>query len=232
MSLGDHLGAGVVAVWWCCPVGPRDGWQPPSDEVACGFLADSRTLVTVPRPLGGRRTAGVPETGPIRLWDIESGILCASRYGANDTFVRVLVDATHGQLQSSACPDHWPVNTPSSRTSCRPYGTRAGLGAVRESHRREPGRRYRSRRNGSRTGSRFDIPKTNRPRLRHSCGSPAAQRARHRHQRPAVGEKPQATSSLGGCTRRVDRRGNTTRRPRRPPPKWSPRDIDPARGSE
>src|SRR5437764_111932 len=69
-----------------------DGWQPPRDEFACGFLRDGRTLVTVPRSASGNRRMGTPETGPVRLWDIDTGRLRASHFSPEDVFDRVLVN--------------------------------------------------------------------------------------------------------------------------------------------
>jgi WD40 repeat protein len=82
--------AGIGALWWLTPVMPRDGWQPPADEFACGFLGDSRTLVTI-RSANGTRAYGTPETGPIHVWDIESGKLLASHFNTQDVSNRVLI---------------------------------------------------------------------------------------------------------------------------------------------
>jgi hypothetical protein len=52
---------GVGTISWITPERPHVGWQPPQDEVFCGFLQDSKTLVTATRNKS-------PElSGPIRL---------------------------------------------------------------------------------------------------------------------------------------------------------------------
>src|SRR5205807_2140323 len=51
-------------------------------------------LVTVPD-----RTVGTPKTGPVRLWDIETGNLLASHFGREDLFHVVFVFEELGLLQ-------------------------------------------------------------------------------------------------------------------------------------
>src|SRR5438445_4989564 len=85
---------GVAFIWWFIPVGPRDGWQPPKNEEVRGFFRDGRILVTVPD-----RTVGTPKTGPVRLWDIETGNLLASHFGREDLFHVVFVFEELGLLQ-------------------------------------------------------------------------------------------------------------------------------------
>lgn len=89
---------GLAVIWWLTPVGPRDGWQPPEDEFVCGFLKDGRTIVTVPRSATGARTLGTPETGPIHLWNLETGALRATHFSRQDIFVRVGTAIPHNWL--------------------------------------------------------------------------------------------------------------------------------------
>ncbi|WP_435009812.1 WD40 repeat domain-containing protein [Tundrisphaera lichenicola] len=94
------LGAvGAILIWLMSPASARDGWQPPADEFVSGFLKDGRTLVTVPRSASGNRIVGTPETGPIRLRDIDTGEVTGSLFGPDDVFDRVLVDSDHDLLQ-------------------------------------------------------------------------------------------------------------------------------------
>ncbi len=81
IALGFAWLAGLALIWWLIPVGPREGWQPPANEFVSGFLNDGRTLVTIPRSASGNRIMGTTETGPIRLWDIETGELRATHCG-------------------------------------------------------------------------------------------------------------------------------------------------------
>src|SRR5438105_2752078 len=77
-------GAGVIGLWQVIPVGPREGWGLPTDEVVRGLLGDDRTLLTTPRL--------ERSTNPIRLRDLGSGRLLASHYGADgDAAVRMFV---------------------------------------------------------------------------------------------------------------------------------------------
>jgi hypothetical protein len=83
--------AGVVGLWHITPVGPREDWQLPADEMIRGILSDDRTLVTIPR-------WGNPAT-PVRLRDIGSGRLRATHVGPHgDTFLRVCVAGTKDLL--------------------------------------------------------------------------------------------------------------------------------------
>jgi hypothetical protein len=76
--------AGVVSLWQITPVGPREDWQLPADEMIRGILSDDRTLVTTFR-------WGSP-TSPVRLRDIGSGRLRATHVGPHgDVFLRVCV---------------------------------------------------------------------------------------------------------------------------------------------
>jgi WD40 repeat protein len=92
LSIAMFWVLGVAAIYRLTPEGPREGWQPPRNEFAIGFIQDGRTLVTIPRSKSGNRTHGTQERGPIRLWDIDTGRLRASHFGRADVFDRVMVD--------------------------------------------------------------------------------------------------------------------------------------------
>jgi WD40 repeat protein len=89
--------AGVAVIWWRIPVGPREGWGLPPQEFACGFLSDSRTIVTVPGY--SSRSYGVNTSGPIRLRNVETSELHATYFGADETFRSVGVVPESDLLQ-------------------------------------------------------------------------------------------------------------------------------------
>jgi hypothetical protein len=91
---------GLIAIWWLTPFGPRDGWQLPEDEFVCGFLKDCRTLVTVPHANIGFRSSGMWVTGPIRLWDIETGELRAVHAKPNGGYRKIEVIPGHDLLKA------------------------------------------------------------------------------------------------------------------------------------
>ena len=90
---------GLATGWLAIPFGPHDGWQLSRDEVLCGILKDGPTMVTVPRPPSLPRTVGTPETGPIRLWNIETGELRAEHFTQTDVFDRVLPEESLGLIK-------------------------------------------------------------------------------------------------------------------------------------
>ena len=94
---------GMGAVWCLTPVAPWD-WRPPADETICGFLSDSRTLVTTHISAG----SGII-LGPIRLWDIKTGNVRASYF--RDELVSAPVTVAEGgdllKLQQHVKGDHF-----------------------------------------------------------------------------------------------------------------------------
>jgi WD40 repeat protein len=78
--------AGCLVIWWALPVVPRS-WQPPADQTIMGFLSDGRTLVTANLLHEGNNFV----SGPIRLWDVDTGQLRASHFGSDDAFNRVFI---------------------------------------------------------------------------------------------------------------------------------------------
>ena len=90
---------GILGVWRFTPVGPSESWQPPEDEAVLGFLSDDRTIVTVPRTIVTvPRPSSRELTGPIRLWDIETGRLKATWFGQQDVFEQVNLPGSHDLL--------------------------------------------------------------------------------------------------------------------------------------
>src|SRR5438105_4321633 len=83
--------AGCLVIWRALPVVPHH-WQPPADQEPLGFLSDGRTLVTVPYPYP---CGDHYSSGPIRLWDVDTGRLWTSHLGPEQIFDRVLLDHGH-----------------------------------------------------------------------------------------------------------------------------------------
>ena len=75
---------GAIVTAWIVPVGPWDGWQPERSGMRPQFLADDTTIVTA-----GPDNGHAPITGPIRLWDINTGGLLKSHFSTNDEFMWV-----------------------------------------------------------------------------------------------------------------------------------------------
>lgn len=88
MLAGTLWAAGLAACWSALPVLPRTAWQPPPGEYPLGFLADGRTLATAP-------TDGRTRTGPVRLWDVDTGAVRAAHFTAEDRF-QVVTLQRHG----------------------------------------------------------------------------------------------------------------------------------------
>jgi WD40 repeat protein len=94
---------GVAAISWLTPEGPHDGWQPPGTEVFCGFLPDSKTMVTAVRLARDEANEFDRMKGPIRLWNIETGELRASHFGSGDLFAQVSVNQRLNALCIQEC---------------------------------------------------------------------------------------------------------------------------------
>src|SRR5438128_196506 len=80
---------GLAVIWWLTPVGPRDGWQPARGDGVCGFLPNSRTLVTVGRAREGGPPMDTREGGAVRLWNVENGQLEAAYFISNENLDEV-----------------------------------------------------------------------------------------------------------------------------------------------
>ncbi|MFL5328251.1 MAG: WD40 repeat domain-containing protein [Gemmataceae bacterium] len=103
---------GAVVFAWLVPVGPRDGWQPTDSGCRPQFLADDTTVVTA-----GSRKSQKPITGPIDLWDIESGTVLRSHFSTDDVFSSVRFERSINKLcleqssQSLTLRDHFLICT-------------------------------------------------------------------------------------------------------------------------
>jgi hypothetical protein len=85
----------VISIWIMLPAQPRTGWQPSGDEVAVGFLSDSRSLVTAFRRFDAHRAKFC---GPIQIRDVDTGEVLVSHEAGDSLFAHVAIEPGRDRL--------------------------------------------------------------------------------------------------------------------------------------